>query len=239
MDTNEAKTFVVAMKNLENDKDIIDTDEKAQELYRTLKPAYQSMRKALEDGVDDLRDSRRMNDEASELEKDVQKLQDELFHCNSTLKEQTALRDECQKEVTDLRELVDTIRRWMDDAGRIEEKYLQISQKKLDLQSTSPDSNRDMKTVDRQITEMREEKEAMSNKILRLNKEMSELNQKISEVSTQATKIEGTLRDTEAKYSAELKAVERRKDLGIQIQTIAEEEKKVCSTLQNIFCLSF
>jgi hypothetical protein len=35
-------------------------------------------------------------------------------------------------------------------------------------------------------------------------------------------------RDTEEKYSAELKAVERRKDLGIQIQHIAEEEKKVC-----------
>ena len=35
-------------------------------------------------------------------------------------------------------------------------------------------------------------------------------------------------RDTEEKYSAELKAVERRKDLGIQIQNIAEEEKKVC-----------
>lgn len=32
----------------------------------------------------------------------------------------------------------------------------------------------------------------------------------------------------EEKYSAELKAVERRKDLGIQIQHIAEEEKKVC-----------
>jgi chromosome segregation ATPase len=173
------------------------------------------------------------------LEKDVQKLQDELLHCNSTLKEQAALRDEFHKEATDLRELVDTIRRWMDDAGRIEEKYLQIRQKKLDLQSTSPDSSRDMKTVDRQITEMREEKEAMSNKILRLNKEMSELNQKISEVSTQATKIEGALRDTEAKYSAELKAVERRKDLGIQIQNIAEEEKKVRFKLQNMFCPSF
>ena len=38
-------------------------------------------------------------------------------------------------------------------------------------------------------------------------------------------------RDLEEKYSAELKAVERRKDLGIQIQHIAEEEKKVCSKI--------
>jgi hypothetical protein len=44
----------------------------------------------------------------------------------------------------------------------------------------------------------------------------------------QATRVESLSRDTEEKYSAELKAVERRKDLGIQIQHIAEEEKKVC-----------
>ena len=184
MDNNETKTFIVAMKNLETDKDIIDTDEKAQEIYRTLKPTYQSMRKAIEGGIDDLRDSRRMNDEASELEKGMYKLQDELNHCNSTLKEQAVVRDELQKEAMELRELVDTIRRWMDDAGRIVEKKLQICQKKLDLQASSTDSSRDMKTVDRQIAELREEKEALSNKILRLNKEMSELNQKISEVSS-------------------------------------------------------
>ena len=184
MDNNETKTFIVAMKNLETDKDIIDTDEKAQEIYRTLKPTYQAMRKAIEGGIDDLRDSRRMNDEASELEKGMYKLQDELNHCNSTLKEQAVVRDELQKEAMELRELVDTIRRWMDDAGRIVEKKLQICQKKLDLQASSTDSSRDMKTVDRQIAELREEKEALSNKILRLNKEMSELNQKISEVSS-------------------------------------------------------
>jgi predicted nucleic acid-binding Zn-ribbon protein len=184
MDNSEAKKFIVAMKDLESDKDIIDTDEKAQELYRTLKPAYQSMRKAIEGGIDDLRDSRRMNEEAGELEKDMQKLQDELNLCNSTLKEQTVVRDEFQREAMELRELVDTIRRWMDDAGRLVEKKLQICQKKLDLQAASTDSSRDIKTVDRQIAELREEKEALSNKILRLNKEMSELNQKISEVSS-------------------------------------------------------
>lgn len=46
--------------------------------------------------------------------------------------------------------------------------------------------------------------------------------------STQATKVESMSRDTEEKYSADLKSVERRKDIGIQIQHIAEEEKKVC-----------
>lgn len=184
MNIDETKIFIEAMKNFENDKDIVDTDENAQEKYKSLKTAYQSMRKALEGGIDDLRDSRRMTEETIDLEKDVQRLQDELTHCHSTFKEQTVLRDDLQKEVIDLRELVDTIRRWMDDAGRIVEKKLQICQKRLDLRATSTDNSRDLKTVDRHITELREEKEALSSKILRLNKEMSELNQKISEVSS-------------------------------------------------------
>jgi chromosome segregation ATPase len=184
MNIDETKIFIETMKSLASDKDIIDTDDNAQEKYKSLKTAYQSMRKALEGGIDDIRDSRRMTDESCDLEKDVQKLQDELNHCHSTFKEQTIVRDDLQKEVIDLRELVDTIRRWMDDAGRIVEKKLQICQKKLDLRTTSTDSSRDLKTVDRHITELREEKEALSSKILRLNKEMSELNQKISEVSS-------------------------------------------------------
>ena len=188
MDINETKAFIDAMKKLENDEDVIDTDEAAQERYKSFKTAYQSMRKALEGGIDDLRDSRRMTDEANDLEKDIQKRQDELNHHNITLREQTVARDELQKEVNDLRELVDTLRRWMDDAGRIVEKKLQICQKKLDLQATSSHGNRDLKTVDRQITDLREEKEGLSNKILRLNKEMSELNQKISEVSSAVSK---------------------------------------------------
>ena len=189
MNIDETKIFIEAMKALESDQTIVDTDEHAQEKYKSLKTAYQSMRKALEGGIDDLRDSRRMTDETSDLEKDVQRLQDELNHYHSIFKEQTTVRDDLQKEVIDARELVDTIRRWMDDAGRVVEKKLQIRQKKLDLRTTSTDSSRDLKTVDRHITELREEKEVLSTKILRLNKEMSELNQKISEVSSAVSTI--------------------------------------------------
>ncbi len=188
IDINETKAFIDGMKNLESDKEIIDTDETAHERYKSFKTAYQSMRKALDGGIDDLRDSRRMTDEASDLEKDTQKRQDELNHHNNTLREQNVARDELQKEVTDLRELVDTLRRWMDDAGRIVEKKLQICQKKLDLQATSSHGDRDLKQVDRLITTLRDDRETLSNKILRLNKEMSELNQKISEVSSAVSK---------------------------------------------------
>ena len=185
MDIAEVEVFQVAMKKLVSDSSLVQSDPNAQEQYRILKATYQNMRKAVESKVDDLRDFRRMTGEAGDLEKDIKRLQDDISHYNANLKDQSDKNDEAQTEVDDLRELMDTIRRWSDDASRISEKKLQIHQKKLDLNATVNDSTRDLKTVDRQITELKEEKEAHSNKILRLNKEMSDINHRISEVSTQ------------------------------------------------------
>jgi chromosome segregation ATPase len=187
MNLPEVEVFQAAMKDLSDDFALILSDPNAQEQYRTLKATYQNMRKAVESKVDDLRDFRRMTGEAGDLDKEIKRLQDDISHYNATLKDQTEKRDEAQSEVNELRELVDTIRRWSDDAGRIAEKKLQIYQKKLDLNATVTDSTRDLKTVDRQITELKEEKEVLSNKILRLNKEMSDINHRISEVSTQVS----------------------------------------------------
>jgi chromosome segregation ATPase len=181
----EITVFQAAMKELMTNPNLVQTDTNAQEQYNSLKTTYQTMRKAVESKVDDLRDFRRMTGEASDLEKEIKRLQDDIVHYNATLKEQSEKRDESQVEVDELRELIDVIRRWSDDSGRIAEKKMQILQKKLDLQATVTDSTRDLKTVDRQIAELREEKESLSNKILRLNKEMSEINHRISEVSTQ------------------------------------------------------
>lgn len=185
MNINEVEVFRAAMKELMIDFSLVQSDPNAQEQYRTIKATYQNMRKAVESKVDDLRDFRRMTGEAGDVEKEMKRLQDDISHYNATLKDQSDKRDEAQAEVDDLRELVDTVRRWSDDANRVAEKKLQIHQKKLDLNATVTDSTRDLKTVDRQISELKEEKETFSNKILRLNKEMSDINHRISEVSTQ------------------------------------------------------
>lgn len=185
MKIEEVAVFQAAMKELVNNPLLVQTDATAQEQYNSLKTTYQAMRKAVENKVDDLRDFRRMTGEAGDYEKEIKRLQDDILHYNATLKDQSEKRDEAQAEVDELRELIDTVRRWSDDAGRVAEKKLQIHQKKLDLKATVTDSTRDLKTVDRQIAELREEKEAQSNKFLRLNKEMSDVNHRISEVSTQ------------------------------------------------------
>jgi chromosome segregation ATPase len=177
----EIEVFNSTIDEFMNDSTLIDrgSSSNAQELQ-----AYQKMRKSIESKIDDLRDYRRLTDEANDLEKEIKRWQDELTHFATVLTAQIEARDEAQKVATELSSLVDTIRRWSDDASRVIEKKLQIQQKMLDLKATATDSTRDLKTVDRHISEMRGEKEEMSNKILSLNKEMSDLNNKISEIST-------------------------------------------------------
>lgn len=164
------------------------TEDNARE-YNARKHMYETMRKSVEDKIDDLRDFRRLTGEADELEREIKRLTDIVVQCNTDLKERSAKRDEAQAEVDELRAVLDMIRRWSDDAVRIAEKKLQAQQKQRDLNATLTDSSRDLKTVDRQIVELREEKEGLANKIVRLNKEMSDFNHRISEVSSQVRSI--------------------------------------------------
>jgi chromosome segregation ATPase len=174
----EVAVFQEAIAALMDNDSLIETSNNNRD--RTL---YQSMRRAIEEKVDDLRDFKRMTNEATELEKVIKRLQDDLLHHRETLATQSDKRDREQKVVDELSELVDTIRRWAEDAGRVVDKKMEINQKVLDLKATSADSTRDLKTVDRQITEMREERDMMSAKVARLHKETSDLNNKISEIS--------------------------------------------------------
>jgi chromosome segregation ATPase len=181
MELPDVEVFQTTMKDLASNPKFVEADPGALERKAT----YQTMRKAVESKVDDLRDFRRMTGEAGELEKEIKRLQDEVYHCTASLKNQSDLTDDAQQEVNKLRALCDTIRRWTDDANRVAEKKMQIQQMKMELESVSATSTRDLKTVDRELTELREEKESLANKILRLNKEMSEVNLRISEISTQ------------------------------------------------------
>jgi DNA repair exonuclease SbcCD ATPase subunit len=135
-----------------------------------------------------LRDAARISEEISELENNAKRLQEENAQCNDTLKSLTSEKDSDQSNVDEVRSLMETIRRWIDDANRISEKRLEIQQKRLDLSAAAgTDSDKDLRTVDREIIELREEKDNLAAKINRLNKEVTEINRRISDMSTRVS----------------------------------------------------
>jgi len=189
MDDAEADVFQQGIQELQ--QLLVDSDSGRQEEDARLKETYQSMRKTIESRMDDLNDFRRLTGEEADMEKEIKKLQDEITRYTSTLKEHNEIKDEAQTEVDELRLLIDVTRRWSDDANRIMAKKMQIHQKKLDLSaSTAADTSRDLKTVDRAVSNLREEKESLSTKIAELNKEMTGINRKISDKSTAVSAVD-------------------------------------------------
>lgn len=185
MDENEAAIFNETMNEFMKESIFVQRNEDAKEQYLASKATYQKMRKIVENKMDALRDFRRMTGEAADLEKESKRLQDDVLQYSASLKDKSEEKDDAQSEVNELRGLVDTIRRWGDDAGRILGKKMEIKQKTSDLNASVTDSSRDLRTVERSLTDLKEEKEVLTNKIFRLNKEMTTLNNEVTNKSIQ------------------------------------------------------
>jgi myosin heavy subunit len=189
MDEDELQKFLKNMKALEDDEDLVGSDHTAEEQYRATLDKYQRWRKVVSERMDDLRDYSRMTSEAAELEKETSRLQDDIGHYQATLKDQRGKEAEVLSEKQELDTLAIAAKGWSGDATRIAEKRMQISQKNLDLTATATatDNTRDLRTVEREVDELSEEKDNLSNKINRLNKEMTNLNTRFNQLSTQVS----------------------------------------------------
>lgn len=179
----EVENFTKALNELLDDPALIKNDASAEEAFGAAKATYVQFRKMLTHKMEDLRDFRRMTDESDDIEKEARKLEDDVALFETTLHEQQEKQNEIQIETNELRELVETVRRWSEDASRIAEKRIRISQKSLDLTASVVDSSRDLRTVERDMNIRMEEKDQLTGKINRLNKEMTQLNNAITNFS--------------------------------------------------------
>ena len=175
-----------SMNYLMKESDFVQFDEAEADRYREIKATYQRWKKFVSDNMDDLRDFCRMTDEAAGLEKELQTLDDDVSRNKTNLDRQKDQAAEIQTEVDQLRELGNAAKRWSEDAGRIAEKRMQIAQKYSDLNASAvDDGRRDLRAVEKDIDTRTEEKDNLSNKNSKLNKEMANLNNKISALSSQ------------------------------------------------------
>lgn len=180
MDDDELQVMRAAMKKLmdaESSPLLKPSNLAKAEGARARLEKYQGWKTELSGKMEDLLEYSRIKEECVALDKSVKELEAERERRQDALNEAKEKCGEIDKEVADVRELVDMSKRWYEDAGRISEKRLQISSKhdtSMSMSMSVPDTaGRDMKTVERDLNDKREEKETMMNKIARLNKEMS------------------------------------------------------------------
>lgn len=183
---DEVKTFDNTMKALIHG-DIIAFDEAEFNKFKALQKQYKGWRASIGKLADDLRDFRRMSEEAKALEQEIQDARKECQTIQTTLTQQKKQTAKLQAEVDDLRNLQDTTKRWADDASRIKEKRMQIGQKNIDLSVSQAGAGRDLRTVEKEMADRMEQKDSHMNNINRLNKEMTQLNNMVASLSTQVS----------------------------------------------------
>jgi DNA repair exonuclease SbcCD ATPase subunit len=149
-----------------------------QEAKRT-KVFLHEVRRSIQSYITDLRDFSRANKEVESLEAEMAKLRVESDVAHNQVNDQKAVVDELQSEVNELRELLDSSKRWNEDANRIASKRMKIGEKRYALGVNTQYHDRDLRTVEAEVSRLSDEKDSISNRINELNKEMNLLNKNL------------------------------------------------------------
>jgi chromosome segregation ATPase len=190
MTTNDVVTFKDSIQVLSDESvsPFMKVDHNAVEQYRKEKSEYQCWRKIVSDNTDDLRDFHRIAKESAEMEKEIKRLEEDLSVHRRVADEQKEKVAQSQTEADDLRGLADATKRLAEDANRIVDKKIEINTKNNDLSvNTGVPGTRDLRTVERDMNNRMKEKDDLSSKINKCNKEMTLLNNKIAHLSTKVS----------------------------------------------------
>lgn len=183
----EVAVFSNSIQELAGEGSPLLQDKEKVEQYRRTKERYLEWRKAVSRFASDIGEYRRMSSEITLLEETVSELESTLNGERQELEELGNEHADLATETTELRGLSDTTRRWVEDANRIATKKFRIGQKMQDLSMsmTGANSNRDLRTVERDLEDKREQKDGLMSKIQKLNKEFTALNQLIAQLTQQ------------------------------------------------------
>jgi DNA repair exonuclease SbcCD ATPase subunit len=218
---------------------------------KAAKKNYDRWRKTVTQKMHDVAEANRLENETKQLSKSVKDLEIEITDLSSSLANIDSEKEAVQKEECELKKLLDASKRWSETARAIESKKSRISQKNEDLtlsMTASTIDTRDVRTVERELDEKREEKDLYMSKIARLNNELNALNTRITNFTAsvsfvcghgailtllftlclpQATRMEQRVKELETKFSKEQKDVIRKNELNEKIRQLQDEDKKV------------
>jgi chromosome segregation ATPase len=155
---------------------------------RSSKINFERWKKTVAQSLGEISEYRRLLIEIQSTSLTIKELENAVSEQEQDLLSLKSERADIQTELDDLRHFCDCTKRWIVDAGRIASKKIRINQKNDDLSMsmTAVDSgNRDLRTVERDIDEKREEKDTLMGRIARLNKEMTQINSRVAGLSTQ------------------------------------------------------
>lgn len=229
MDEDEYIVFRSNFDALLNESGLVSTDQEQMDHFNSLKKKYEKYVKTLRNNAFQFSEYERLQKECSTVETELQQLRDELSTQQASLSDLKSKSTDRHTELDELRDLVESSKRWADDAHRVKDKRMQINQKNDELSLSTAVSGRDLRTVEKELQKKVESKEEKINAINRLNKEMTELNNRVTQLATQASQNEALLREKEAKFAESEKATERKNELHLRLQKAKDDDAQVSS----------
>ena len=236
---DDVADFQSNMKALETSPQLVTVDDDAKDRILTLKTKYNEWRVAIQESMGDVRDYRRIVEECKELEAQIGNVDAELALLRSELSTKRSQKGVLDTDLNEIGALLSAAQRWAEEAARIHQKENEIEQNKQTLEARTGDSGRDLKAVESDITARTNEKEGLSDKIHRWNKEMAMLNDTITNLSSQAARAEGEAKHKEDNYAKEQKSSIRRRELHDLLRSIAEDETNVSQYCRLNMLVSF
>ena len=161
---------------------------------KAAKKNYDRWRKTITQKMHDVAEANRLENETKQLSKSVKDLEIEITDLSNSLANIDSEKEAAQKEECELKKLLDASKRWFETARAIESKKSRISQKNEDLtlsMTASTIDTRDVRTVERELDEKREEKDLYMSKIARLNNELNALNTRITNFTASVSFVGG------------------------------------------------
>eukprot|EP00934_Nitzschia_sp_Nitz4_P008970 Nitzschia sp. Nitz4//scaffold260_size33533//17430//22260//NITZ4_007879-RA/size33533-augustus-gene-0.12-mRNA-1//1//CDS//3329544683//8960//frame0 len=201
---------------------------KLDERSRASRVNFANWKAVVDENLHSILEYRRTANEVDELERNMQDLESGLTESNRQLNDAKENVFDFELQLANVRDLRDSVRRWAESANRLAEKRMQVKQKELDLHSATADTRgRDLKTVEKELSDRNELREQHINQINKLNKEMGALNNRINQVSGQASRMEQNVREKERKMAEESSLTQRKSELADIISNCAAQEKKL------------
>ena len=173
------------MKDVET-SELLRANKQGIEKSRAAKAEYQNWRNVVSETMRSVVDWNRMTMEAKDAEVTIRDTQQDLTADTNELDKAKETVSGLQKDADEMRDLHDASKRWMEDTSRLARKKMEIYQKKADLSvATNSVTDRDLETVESDLTRRQAEKDSLNNQIIQFNKKMTKLNNNIAVLSQQ------------------------------------------------------
>jgi chromosome segregation ATPase len=228
-------------RDLESEKDI-ETFESTLRLYasddsplskmdkrtKVAMEKYKNWCEVVKGTQNDVMEYQRLRKELFDLENRVRNLEPVHSSYTKELQEATQAVDCINGEVSDLREMQDSSKRWVEAAMKIAVLRERVCQKEDSFPWKNSDKQcRDLKQVTNDIAELEKKKDDLIEKVNALNKEMSKLNDEVSSHAQTATRLEGIYRSMQEKYDEDLKLEDRKNELISRSAELKTEHEQV------------